>query len=126
MIIRQNQSFMKKIYLLFSGLCLLFLIISCSKSSSNTPPSTITCDGTVKTFITDVNPIIQTFCNQPNCHTNGSANGPGPLTNYTQVFNARSAIRSAVASGLMPQNATLTLAQKTAIVCWIDSGAPNN
>jgi hypothetical protein len=31
-----------------------------------------------------------------------------------------------VLSGLMPQNATLTTAQKNTIICWIDSGAPNN
>ena len=117
---------MKKIRLILLVPASAFFILSCSKSSSNTPPPAITCDGTVRTFITDVNPIIQTFCNQANCHTNGSTNGPGPLTNYTQIFNARSVIRGAVASGLMPQNATLTMAQKTAIVCWIDSGAPNN
>ena len=118
---------MKKMHLYLSALALLLLlVVSCSKSSSGSDGPAITCDGTVKTFITDVNPLIQAFCNQPSCHTNGSSNGPGPLTNYTQVFNARSAIRNAVASGLMPQNATLSTAQKTAIVCWIDSGAPNN
>jgi len=117
---------MKKMHLFLSVLASLFLIISCSKSSSDTVNPEINCDGTAKTFITDVNPIIQSFCNQPNCHTNGSSNGPGPLTNYTQVFNARTAIRSAVSSGFMPQNTTLTTAQKTAIICWIDNGAPNN
>jgi hypothetical protein len=126
MIFYQNPSFMKKMHLFLSVLASVFFILSCSKSSSDTGGTTITCDGTVRSFITDVNPLIQSFCNQSNCHTNGSSNGPGPLTNYTQVFNARSVIRNAVASGLMPQNATLTTAQKTAIVCWIDSGAPNN
>jgi hypothetical protein len=122
----QKPSFMKKMHLLFPVFALLLLIMSCSKSSSDTPAPGITCDGTVRSFATDVNPIIQTYCNQAGCHTNGSSNGPGPLTNYTQVFNARSAISGAVASGLMPQNATLSTAQKKAIVCWIDSGAPNN
>ena len=119
---------MKKIHSMLFVLALLFLVISCSKNGSDTGTGGggITCDGTVRTFITDVNPIVQAFCNQPNCHASGSSNGPGPLTNYTQVFNARSVIRGAVASGLMPQNTTLTTAQKTAIVCWIDGGAPNN
>jgi hypothetical protein len=31
-----------------------------------------------------------------------------------------------IVSGTMPQNATLTPAQKNSIICWIDSGAPNN
>ena len=117
---------MKKIHSLLFVLVSVFLFISCSKSSSGTNTPAITCDGTVKTFTSDVNPLIQSFCNKSGCHTSGSSNGPGPLTNYTQVFNARSAIRSAVASGLMPQNTTLTTAQKTAIVCWIESGALNN
>jgi hypothetical protein len=116
---------MKKMYLYLSALALLLLVVSCSKSGSGDDPA-VTCDGTPKTFVTDVNPLIQSFCNQPSCHTNGSSNGPGPLTNYTQVFNARSAIRSAVSSGFMPRNATLSTAQKMAIICWIDSGAPNN
>ena len=104
----------------------LSLFISCSKSSSDTDGGTINCGTTAKTFSLDVNPLIQTFCNQPSCHTNGSSNGPGPLTNYNQVFNAKSNIRSAVLSGLMPRNTTLSAAQKNAIICWIDSGALNN
>lgn len=113
---------MKKAYLFL--LASLFSILSCSK---NTPAKdSTTCDNAAKSFATNVNPIIQSFCNQPSCHASGSVNGPGPLTNYTQAFNARSAIRSAIQSGLMPQNATLSPAQKNSIICWIDSGAPNN
>ncbi|MEO5564017.1 MAG: hypothetical protein ABIR18_11295, partial [Chitinophagaceae bacterium] len=74
----------------------------------------------------DVNPLIQTFCNQSNCHNTNSSNGPGALTNYAEVFSARSQIKAQVAAGLMPQNTTLTTAQKNTIICWIDSGAPNN
>ena len=104
------------------------LIVSCSKSGSgNDDGSTaINCNGVSKKFTTDVNPIIQTFCNQAGCHAPGSTNGPGQLTNYTEVFNARIVIREAVRSGLMPKNTTLSAAQKNAIICWIDSGAPNN
>lgn len=103
---------------------LLFLFLSCSKSKRD--QDSPACDEIAKTFATNVNPIIQTYCNQPSCHTSGSVNGPGPLTNYTQVFNARSAIRSAIQSGLMPQNATLTTSQRNTIICWIDNGAPDN
>jgi len=113
---------MKKAYFFF--FVSLFIVLSCSK---NTPAKDDeSCDTAAKSFATNVNPIIQSYCNQPSCHASGSVNGPGPLTNYTQVFNARTAIRGAIHSGLMPQNATLTAAQKNTIICWIDSGAPNN
>lgn len=104
----------------------LAFIASCSKGASGNN-NTIVCDGvTTKTFATDVNPIIQTFCNQSSCHNPGSINGPGALTNYAEVFNARTNIRGQVQSGLMPQNTTLTATQRNIIICWIDSGAPNN
>ena len=111
------------------------LIISCSKrgaisnGESNVNGGGITtasCTSVPKLFATDVNPIIQSFCNVSGCHNSGSTNGPGPLTNYNQVFTARISIRAAIASGAMPQNATLSVAQKNSILCWIDSGADNN
>jgi hypothetical protein len=104
----------------------IVIIVSCSKGDS-VPPATIDCSAvTSKTFAADVNPIIQTFCNQASCHDVASTNGPGPLTNYTQVFSARTAIRGQITAGLMPQNTTLTAAQKNSIICWIDNGAPDN
>jgi PBP1b-binding outer membrane lipoprotein LpoB len=102
--------------------CILF-VNSCSKK--DTAPDT-TCDNVPKNFTADVNPLIQTYCNQAACHDANSINGPGPLTSYTEVFAARVAIRGAVQAGLMPQNTVLTTAQKNIIICWIDSGAPNN
>jgi len=104
------------------------LIVSCSKDDSDTTPggNSIDCSGAPKTFSGDVNPLVQSVCNQPACHASGSTNGPGPLTNYTQVFNARALIRTAISTGFMPQNTSFTAAQKAAFVCWIDSGAPNN
>jgi hypothetical protein len=106
-----------------------FLFISsCSKNGSETTRggNTIDCNGAPKTFSRDVNPLVQSVCNQSSCHASGSTNGPGPLTNYTQVFNARSVIRSAISSGFMPQDRTFSAAQKAAFICWIDNGAPNN
>lgn len=100
------------------------LFLSCSKSDNG--GSNPVCTNITKSFSTDVNPIIQTYCNQSNCHNPGSTNGPGALTNYSQVFNARNAIRGQVAAGLMPQNTTLTTEQKNTIICWIDNGALNN
>lgn len=102
---------------------LTVLFASCSKSSTDNPDP---CEGTVKTWAADVNPIIQTYCNQASCHASGSVNGPGPLTSYTQVFNARTVIREAIRSGFMPQDATLNATQRNNIICWIDNGASNN
>jgi hypothetical protein len=113
----------KAVFVLFVISCMLLAFISCGKSKE---PGNISCDGVAKNFAADVNPLIQTFCNQPNCHASNSTNGPGPLTNYAEVFSARLQIRAQVQAGLMPQNTTLTTAQKNTIICWIDSGAPNN
>lgn len=110
-------------------------LISCSKETDNPANSpgggnnnggnNNTCSGT-KSFANDVSPIIQTVCAVSGCHNTGSANGPGALTTYQQVSNAKTNIRSAVSSGLMPKNGSLTTDQKNAILCWIDQGANNN
>jgi hypothetical protein len=98
-------------------------IIACSKKTDSLPSDCTT----TKSFSSDVNPIIQTTCAiNAGCHASGSTNGPGPLTNHAQVFSARTSIKVAVANGTMPQNSTLSTTQKNAIICWIDSGAPNN
>lgn len=119
---------------LFFSLALI-LLNACSKSGGTTGGGNggggggggLNCANvTNKAFAADVNPIIQSRCNLSGCHETGSSNGPGALTNYTQVFNARALIRSAVSSGLMPQGSMLSTDQKNSIICWIDSGAPNN
>lgn len=107
----------------------LATITSCSKGNESNHTTTnnnnVTCTGT-KLFSADVSPIIQNVCAASGCHNAGSTNGVGSLTNYQQVFNARTNIRAAVASGTMPKNSPLTTEQKSAIVCWIDTGAANN
>jgi len=101
------------------------VLYACSKSSDST--GSVNCGGTAKSFSSDVNPIIQATCTtNSGCHGSGSNNGPGELLTYSQIFSARSSIRSAVVSGSMPKTGGLTAAQKNAIICWIDSGAPNN
>lgn len=108
----------------FSLAMLLITIVACSKNSNNT---TADCSGTTKSYTADVSPLLQTSCNaNAGCHGSGSTHGPGELINYTQVFNARTLIRASVANGSMPQNSTLTTAQKNSMLCWIDNGASNN
>jgi hypothetical protein len=107
----------------------MFIFISCSKSGTTGGGgggTTVDCSTvTNKAFAADISPIISTRCAIAGCHAT-SGNGPGALTTHTQIFAARSTIRSAVSNGSMPQGSTLTSAQKNSIICWIDSGAPNN
>jgi hypothetical protein len=123
---------MRKFFLLMTIIILpVAVLVSCSKGNEGNNGGggggNLDCNTvTNKDFAAHVNPIIQTFCNQQGCHDVASTNGPGPLTNHTQVFNARFVIRGAIASGAMPKNASLTTAQKNSIICWIDSGAQNN
>mgnify|MGYP001320554392 CR=1 FL=1 len=113
--------------LAFSSLC---FINACSKDSDNGGNgggTSLDCSTvTNKAFAADINPIIQSACAVAGCHASGSVNGPGALTSYTTIFNARAGIRSAVSSGSMPKNSSLTSTQKNAILCWIDGGALNN
>jgi len=107
----------------FPVVTLLIFIYACTKK----PEVTVDCSGPAKSFVTEVSPVFQTSCAiNSGCHATGSGNGPGPLLNYSQIFNARADIRPAVASGHMPLNATLSVTEKNAILCWIDNGAPNN
>jgi hypothetical protein len=104
----------------------LGVFIACKKNGndSSTPGD---CSGPAKSFMHDVNPVVQASCaTNPGCHAAGSVNGPGELTSYSKIFNARSDIRSEVASGEMPLGGHLSTAEKNAILCWIDNGAPNN
>jgi len=102
----------------------------CSKSSGGGGgggTTTVNCATvTNKAFAADVLPILQSSCAISGCHAAGSTNGPGALTNHTQAAAAASSIKSAVSSGRMPQTGTLSTAQKNSIICWVDSGAPNN
>jgi hypothetical protein len=122
---------MKKIILLFSVITII--IAACSKSGGGYGGGTgggggtaLNCTPVPKSFAADVKPTFENICSNAGCHNPGSINGPGELSSYTQIFNARSLIRAAVASGIMPKNTTLTVSQKNSILCWIDSGAPNN
>jgi hypothetical protein len=87
----------------------------CSKDSTSNS-YTPTCDGTVKSYLSDVAPVIQSACS--GCHQNYSS--------YSQLYASRGSVRSVIVSGSMPRGSSLSTAQKDAIVCWIDNGAANN
>jgi hypothetical protein len=120
---------MVKTFSVIALFCLIMVTyISCSKSGgSGGGGTTVDCNTvTNKAFAADVSPIIQTSCAISGCHAAGSTNSGGPFTNYNEVFNKRSNIRTAVSSGAMPQSGSLSSGQKNSIICWIDNGAPNN
>ena len=114
----------KKIVFVLTGIIIFFN--SCYNDKEELLYPGATCDGVSTSFTANVNPIIQSSCNKTDCHNAGSLNGPGPLTNYSQIKNAAVEIKSAVVSGFMPADATLTTAQIKTISCWVDAGAPNN
>ena len=114
-----------KIYISFI-IVICTIIIACSKGSSTNPMNSSVDCSTPKTFSTNAAPVFQAKCALSGCHGSGSSNGPGELTTYQQIFNARNDIRNAVITRLMPQGGSLTNEQLSSIVCWIDNGAPNN
>ena len=109
-------------------LCASLIFPQCSKDKKNNNSNfTVDCNTvTNKAFAANVSPLIQSRCATSGCHATGSGNGPGALTTYTQISSASSRIRTSVAAGTMPQGSSLTTAEKNSIVCWIDSGTPNN
>lgn len=123
---------MKKLFTL-SIMAALVTIAACSKSDSGTTTpapgtggTTLNCTTIDSRFTAVVFPIIQNSCGGVGCHATGSTNGPGALTNYTQIKAAAAQIKSSVESGTMPKNGALTTAQKNAISCWVSSGGLNN
>jgi hypothetical protein len=119
-----NKNMIMKRTLIFICACAALVINACSKN--NNSGYTADCS-TTKTFSTDASPVIQSYCaTSSGCHASGSSQGPGALTTYAQIYSARSAIRTSILNGSMPQNSSLTNAQKNAVICWIDAGASDN
>ncbi len=120
---------MKKILILFA-ICVSVIFVACKKNNSTNPPGgggggSVDCS-TVK-FSTTVLPLLSSRCSISGCHDASSSNGPGPLTNYAQIFASRNSILSAVNSNRMPQGGPpLSTQEKDALKCWVDANAPNN
>ena len=102
----------------------VILFVGCTNDKEDQLTSVIDCTSVNASFAADVLPIIQTVCQ--GCHGAGSTNGPGELTNYTQISNAAARIKTAVVTGFMPRVGSLSAGQIRLISCWVDSGAPNN
>jgi uncharacterized membrane protein len=122
----KNKIYMRKtILLLAAGLTILYT--ACSKKNDNVVPTPDSCSNVDSRFAAKVFPIIQHSCaTDIDCHGNGSTEGPGALTNYTQISHASATIKNAVISGSMPKGSSLATQEKNAIICWVNSGAQNN
>jgi hypothetical protein len=118
---------MKKRIIFLLSLFILFSLGSCYYDKEEVLyPGSADCQLNAK-FTANVNPIIQSKCaTTPDCHASGSTNTAGPLTNFTQIHNLSAVIRGQIISGIMPKTGSLTPTELQTIVCWIDSGAPNN
>src|SRR5687768_5251650 len=100
----------------------VMLTLSCSDDSEET---TVDCSATAVTFA-EANAVIQSSCaKNSSCHGSGSNKGPGALTTYAQIYNARNEINDAVRNGSMPQDSRLSTTEKNTILCWIENGAGN-
>lgn len=89
-------------------------------------PGGTNCVGSANKF-SNVNPIIQSKCAfSSSCHAVGTSNSGGPLTSYDLIKAKASQIKLQVQTGLMPQTGSLTATELQSIVCWVESGAPNN
>ena len=108
---------------------LIFLLgIFFASCSSNVEETTIleeeeeeieTCAPT--SFASDIKPIIDANCIQ--CH-NGSQSPD--LRTFNGISGNAARVKGQVASRQMPLGGSLSTAEIEAIVCWVDSGAPNN
>ena len=107
-------------------ICIVILLNACTKSGGSSPTPD-PCTGITAKFSTDVLPIINASCAiNSSCHAAGSVNAGGPLTDYNKIFAKRSEIKFQVEAGLMPKTGSITATEKNKIICWINSGAPNN
>jgi len=101
----------------------MILIVACSKNSTtDTPALTSNCDPNTS-FSKTILPLFNSTCNTSGCHDQNNA---APLNNFQVVHDNAIQIRASVSSGRMPRGKTLSVIEKTAILCWIDNGAKNN
>jgi hypothetical protein len=105
----------------------LIVCIGLNACTKDGPSNTDPCSGISAKFSTDVQPIINASCAiNSGCHATGSVNSGGPLTDYNKIFAKKAEIKFQIETGQMPKTGSLTADQKNKIICWINSGAPNN
>ena len=104
------------------ALIFMMVVIACSKNAATDTPVAATCDSNTS-FSKTILPLFNSSCNTSGCHDENNA---APLNNFQVVHDNASQIKASIASGRMPKGKTLAVADKNAILCWIDNGAKNN
>lgn len=75
-------------------------------------------------FKNTVKPIIDAGCATSGCHVAGT--GRVDFTTYEGVKSAAAGVKTKINNGSMPKTGSITDAQKTSIITWVDEGAKNN
>ncbi len=115
----------KKLVLI--AICIPIIFVACKKGDSPAPGGGGTVDCSTVKFSSTILPLISSKCATSGCHDATSSNGPGPLTNYAQIFASRTSIVAAVSANRMPQGGPpLSDTEKATLNCWISANAPNN
>lgn len=104
----------------FGTLVLLIFLLGCTKNDGSSTFST--CDPATS-YKSTVKTILVTSCSGAGCH---DGNNLPSLADYQTAHDAAAQIKTAVANGVMPKNATLSPADKAALICWLSNGAQNN
>jgi hypothetical protein len=103
----------------FSAIIFAIFLLGCSKKDTTT---TSVCDSSIS-YKTTVKQIFVASCSSAGCH---DGNNLPSLAEYQTAHDAALQIKTAVANGVMPKNATLSATDKAAIICWTSNGAQNN
>lgn len=111
-----SKSF-KSLFLI--SFCILLLILGCSKKDTALE---YTCDPSIS-FTNTIKPILDKNCNTSGCHDDIVITA---LNNFQMVHDGAAQIKISVEVGRMPKGGKLSIADKNALICWIDNGAKNN
>ena len=91
---------------------------ACKKDSS----ASLSCDSSLS-FSGTVQPVLVSKCATSGCHDGSRMTS---MATYTNAKNEAQSIKTSVENGSMPRGSSLSSAEKTAILCWIQNGTPNN
>ena len=98
---------------------------SCGKTEDEF--KNIDCSSINSSFTSVIKPIIDANCTSAGCHDANSSNGN--LSTYDGLIirvNNGTLSKRVLYTKDMPQNSSLSTADREKIKCWLNSGAPKN
>ena len=119
MLIRQSLS---------AFLTSLILLQACASNDLDEGTTPITCDGQIASYSDHIEPIVAANCAVSGCHNGSNPDAP----DWTAPENLKSKSTEVKRRILlpeshadhMPRGGTLSNADITRLVCWVDQGAP--